>query len=135
MKNRTDVFASRVFRVCLTYCALFALVGVPAGPAEAQGGTGSTQERKASDPPTLRRNIRNILGGVTMTAADSMHQRVVRLLEFDSYKELVRGLTRFGDREQGTPRNAAAVDWIEEKLRSWGYETARLPLHVHARRR
>ena len=61
-----------------------------------------------------------------MTAADSMHQRVVGLLEFDSYKELVRGLTQFGDREQGTPRNAAAVDWIEEQLRGWGYETARL---------
>lgn len=61
-----------------------------------------------------------------MTAADSMHQRVVRLLQFDSYKELVRGLTQFGDREQGTPRNAAAVDWIEEQLRGWGYETVRL---------
>ncbi len=61
-----------------------------------------------------------------MTAADSMQQRVVRLLDFDSYKELVRGLTQFGDREQGTPRNAAAVDWIEQQLRGWGYETARL---------
>jgi hypothetical protein len=61
-----------------------------------------------------------------MTAADSVHQSVVRLLEFESYKELVRGLTQFGDREQGTPRNAAAVDWIEEQLRGWGYETGRV---------
>ena len=61
-----------------------------------------------------------------MTDADSMHQRVVALLDFDSYKELVRGLTQFGDREQGTPRNAAAVAWIEEQLRGWGYETERL---------
>ena len=126
MKNRTDVFANRVFRVCLTSCAVFALGAVPAVPAEAQQRVGSPEDGRASDPPTLRRNVRNILGGVPMTAADSMHQRVVRLLDFDSYKELVRGLTQFGDREQGTPRNAAAVDWIEQQLRGWGYETARL---------
>ena len=41
-----------------------------------------------------------------MTAADVAHQEVVRLLDFDSYKELVRGLTQFGDRQQGTARNA-----------------------------
>ncbi len=125
MKNRTDVLASRVFRACLMSCALFAVVAVPAVPAEAQTGTGSTQEHRASDPPILERDVSRILGGVPMTAADNMHQRVVRLLDFDSYKELVRGLTQFGDREQGTARNAAAVDWIEERLRGWGYETAR----------
>lgn len=68
-----------------------------------------------------------------MTAADSMHQRIVRRLDFDSYKELVYGLTRFGDREQGTPRNEAANDWIEERLRSWGYETERVH-YMFARR-
>ena len=124
MKNRTDVFASRVFRVCLMSGAVFA--AVPAVPADAQGRTGPTQEPRASDPPVLERDVSRILGGVPMTAADNMHQRVVRLLDFDSYKELVRGLTQFGDREQGTPRNAAAVDWIEERLRGWGYETARV---------
>jgi hypothetical protein len=61
-----------------------------------------------------------------MSATDSMHQRIVDRLDFDSYKELVRGLTEFGDREQGTPRNAAAIDWIEARLRVWGYETERL---------
>jgi len=131
MKNRTDllansVLASRVLRVCLTSCAITAIIAVPAVPAAAQQPTGSPQDARASDPPTLRRNVRNILGGVPMTAADSMHQRVVRLLEFDSYKELVRSLTQFGDREQGTPRNAAAVDWIEGQLQGWGYETERV---------
>ncbi len=90
-------------------------------------------ERRVSDPPVLRRNLRNVLGGVPMTAADSMHQRIVRRLDFDSYKELVYGLTRFGDREQGTPRNEAANDWIEERLRSWGYETERVH-YMFARR-
>jgi hypothetical protein len=74
----------------------------------------------------LRRNLDRILGQVPMTAADSMRQQIVRRLDFDSYKELVYGLTRFGDREQGTPRNAAAIDWIEDQLRSWGYETERV---------
>ena len=131
MKNRPDllassVLASGVLRVCLTSCAITAIISGWALPAEAQQRVGSPQDGRASDPPTLRRNLRNILGGVPMTAADSVHQRVVRLLEFDSYKELIRGLTQFGDREQGTPRNAAAVDWIEEQLRGWGYETGRV---------
>jgi hypothetical protein len=85
-----------------------------------------TREPRVSDPPVLRRNTARILGAVPMTAADSMHQRIVDRLDFASYKELIRSLTLFGDREQGTPRNAAAVDWIEERLRSWGYETERL---------
>ena len=93
MKNRTDVFASRAFRVCLMSCAVFAAVAVPAAPADGQGRTGPTQEARASDPPILERDVSRILGGVPMTAADDMHQRVVRLLDFDSYKELVRGLT------------------------------------------
>jgi hypothetical protein len=86
----------------------------------------TTRGPRPSDPPVLRRNLRNILGGVPMSATDSMHQRIVDRLDFDSYKELVRGLTEFGDREQGTPRNAAAIDWIEARLRVWGYETERL---------
>ncbi len=127
MQQPTSIFASRPFLFCLTSFVVLALVGGFAVPAEAQQRVGArTQERSASDPPTLRRNVRNILGGVPMTAADSMHQQVVALLDFDSYKGLVRGLTQFGDREQGTPRNAAAVDWIEEQLRGWGYETERV---------
>jgi hypothetical protein len=106
--------------------ATVALLVLPTAPLEAQRGAGAQEDRRVSDPPTLRRNTRNILGGVPMTAADSMHQSVVRRLEFDSYKEIIRGLTQFGDREQGTARNAAAIDWIEGRLRGWGYETERV---------
>ncbi len=126
MHSRTSLLVSRLLRICLTLGAVVALIGLPAVAVEAQRGARSTQERRVSDPPTLRRNVRNVLGGVPMTAADSMHQRVVRRLEFESYKEIVRGLTQFGDREQGTARNAAAIDWIEEQLRGWGYETDRV---------
>ena len=61
-----------------------------------------------------------------MTAADSAVKLVVDRLDFASYKALIKGLTQFGDREQGTPRNAAANDWIEAQLKSWGYTTERL---------
>lgn len=72
------------------------------------------------------RNLRGVLGGVPMTAADSAVQTMVERLDFDSYKALIKGLTEFGDREQGTERNERANDWIEAQLRSWGYETERV---------
>ena len=119
-------------RVAITTGIAAVLAALSLAPAAAQvppfdpGAQQDTLAPRASDPPVLRRNLRNVLGGVPMTAADSMRQQIVNRLEFDSYKELVRGLTQFGDREQGTLRNAAAVDWIELQLRSWGYETERL---------
>jgi hypothetical protein len=91
--------------------------------AQARGRGGAAGQEQQFGPG---RNLRGVLGGVPMTAADSAIQSVVERLDFDSYKELIRGLTQFGDREQGTPRNAAAVDWIEEQLRSWGYTTERV---------
>ena len=66
-----------------------------------------------------------VLGGVPMTAADSVARRVVARLDMDSYRLLIEELAGFGDREQGTERNARAVDWIEERLRGWGYATER----------
>jgi len=50
---------------------------------------------------------------------DSVRQLVARL-DLERYKETIRGLTRFGDRRQGTARNRAAVDWIEAQLKSYG---------------
>ena len=95
-------------------------------PVVTEGQQRSEQERRASDPPVLRRSLRGVLGGVPMAAADSMHQEIVGRLDFESYKAILRGLTAFGDREQGTARNAAANDWIEDQLRGWGYETERV---------
>ena len=110
-------------RLALLVAAL--LISPAALEAQAAAGQGQ-DEARVSDPPVLRRNLNRVLGGVDMTPADSMHQRVVRRLDFASYKEILRGLTQFGDREQGTERNAAAIDWIEEQLRGWGYETERV---------
>ena len=52
-------------------------------------------------------------------APDRVAQLVARL-DLERYKATIKGLTRFGDRRQGTDRNRAAVDWIEAQLRSYG---------------
>ncbi len=72
------------------------------------------------------RRLAGVLGGLEMTAADSAVRAIVDRLDLESYREILRGLTQFGDREQGTERNARAIDWIEEQLRGWGLETARV---------
>ena len=95
-----------------------------AGQQEARrGGPGQVREGERERNP---RSTRGVLGDVPMTAADSAMQAVVARLDFDSYKNILRGLTEFGDREQGTQRNKDAIDWIEAQLRGWGYETARI---------
>ena len=53
------------------------------------------------------------------TAADPVRDMVSRL-DLERYKATVKGLTKFGDRRQGTARNRAAVDWIEAQLKSYG---------------
>ena len=45
---------------------------------------------------------------------------MVARLDLEQYKATVKGLTQFGDRRQGTDRNRAAVDWIEQQLKSYG---------------
>ena len=45
---------------------------------------------------------------------------LVGRLDLEHYKNTVLGLTKFGDRRQGTDRNRAAVDWIEAQLKSYG---------------
>ena len=114
----------RLGRFLLLACAALA-VSAPPAAAQARGGQAEAA-RRVSDPPLLRRNTGGVLGGVELTAAEQMHGRVVRRLDFDSYKEILFGLTQFGDREQGTPRNEAAIDWIEDQLRGWGYQTERV---------
>lgn len=47
-------------------------------------------------------------------------QTLVQRLDLERYKAVIKGLTQFGDRRQGTDRNRAAVDWIEAQLKSTG---------------
>jgi hypothetical protein len=45
---------------------------------------------------------------------------MVGQLDLEKYKATIKGLTRFGDRRQGTERNRKALDWIEAQLKSYG---------------
>jgi hypothetical protein len=54
------------------------------------------------------------------SAKDDLIPQLVARLDLERYKATIKGLTRFGDRRQGTDRNRAAVDWIEAQLRSYG---------------
>ncbi len=72
----------------------------------------------------------SLLCGTSVLFAQTPDQDTIRelvdRLELPSYKETLRGLTQFGDRRQGTARNRAAVDWIEQQLESYGCETDRV---------
>jgi hypothetical protein len=58
---------------------------------------------------------------VLETAAGVDPARIlVGRLELERYKAVIKGLTQFGDRRQGTDRNRAAIDWIEARLKSYG---------------
>jgi hypothetical protein len=131
MADRTGKFiGGRVRTIALAGCAasLIAGVALPCAAAAQQGETQATERRGAGarQPGVPRPIPRGVLGGVPMTAADSTIKQITSRLDFDSYKALIKGLAGFGDREQGTERNAKAVDWIEAQLRSWGYTTGRI---------
>jgi hypothetical protein len=51
---------------------------------------------------------------------DSQVKALVGRLDLERYKATLKGLTQFGDRQQGTDRNRAALDWIEAQLKSSG---------------
>jgi hypothetical protein len=53
-------------------------------------------------------------------AADDPVAPLAARLDLERYKATIKGLTRFGDRRQGTRRNRNAVDWIEAQLRAYG---------------
>jgi hypothetical protein len=53
-------------------------------------------------------------------SVDDPIRTLVGRLDLEQYKATIKGLTRFGDRRQGTERNRAALDWIEAQLKSYG---------------
>jgi hypothetical protein len=59
-------------------------------------------------------------------SAGAVVQALVSRLDLERYKATIKGLTRFGDRRQGTDRNRAAVDWIAAQLKSYGCATGRM---------
>ena len=105
--------------------AVAAAAALGFAPLGAQNTTATRPDSAARQRPAPN-PTRGVLGSVAMTAADSGIKAVVDRLDFNSYKALIKGLTQFGDREQGTKRNEDAVTWIEQQLRGWGYTTERV---------
>jgi sugar lactone lactonase YvrE len=67
-----------------------------------------------------------LVGAVGLVAATAVAQEadpiaaMVQRLELEKYKATLKGLTQFGDRRQGTDRNRAAIDWIDQQLKAFG---------------
>ena len=53
-------------------------------------------------------------------AANDPVQILASRLDLARYKATIKSLTQFGDRRQGTDRNANAVTWIETQLKRYG---------------
>ena len=64
-----------------------------------------------------------LLAQAPTPSADDDVRTLVGRLSLEQYKTTLKGLTRFGDRRQGTKRNRDAVDWIEAQLQSVGCTT------------
>ena len=68
---------------------------------------------------------RGVAGQQDAAGADDPVAVLVGRLDLERYKAVIRGLTQFGDRRQGTHRNREAVDWIEARLEAAGCPTER----------
>ena len=68
---------------------------------------------------------RLVAGQQDAGGADDPVATLVGRLDLQRYKAVIRGLTRFGDRRQGTRRNREAVDWIEAQLEAAGCSAER----------
>ncbi len=77
----------------------------------ASGSSVSTQQTQAPAPPAAAQP--------PAQPADPIRE-LVGHLELERYKDILRGLGQFGDRQQGTKRNRDAIDWIEAQLKSYG---------------
>ena len=58
--------------------------------------------------------------GASYSQDDVAAEELVGRLDLERYKSIIKGLTQFGDRRQGTQRNRRAVDWIEQQLQAVG---------------
>ena len=58
-----------------------------------------------------------------LTPQQEFVRSLVAQLDLEQYKTTIKGLTKFGDRRQGTDRNRQAMDWIEAWLKDVGCTT------------
>jgi len=88
------------FAIAIYTLVIVASVLVPFAPVFGQRAGGSAPQAQSAAPDDAK--------------------ALVARLDLEKYKATIKGLTQFGDRQQGTDRNRAAVDWIEAQLKSYG---------------
>lgn len=84
------------------------------GAALAWPAMGQTSQEDAA------RALATLPAAAQAPRADDPALILTRRLDLEKYKATIKGLTRFGDRRQGTQRNRDALDWIETQLKSYG---------------
>jgi hypothetical protein len=94
----------RVRIVVIVSCVVMFLGLVPTAWAQAQPAAGQAASGAAAQAVPADDPVRTLVGR----------------LDLEKYKATIKGLTKFGDRRQGTDRNRAATDWIEAQLKSYG---------------
>src|SRR5690242_13729127 len=57
----------------------------------------------------------------TTSAPSEQIKTVVGRLNLDRFKAHVKGISQFGDRQQGSDGNRKAIDWLEQQLKAFGY--------------
>ena len=72
------------------------------------------------------------VSGQQSANTDDPVRTLVSRLQLDQYKAILKGLTQFGDRRQGTTRNRNAVDWIEAQLQAVGCTTTERITYMYA---
>jgi hypothetical protein len=95
MRVRTVIFGC----VLVAFLGLVNMAWAQARPAAGQAAAGAAAQAAPADDP-----VRALVGR----------------LDLEKYKATIKGLTKFGDRRQGTDRNRAANDWIEAQFKSYG---------------
>src|SRR5262245_52881280 len=100
-------------------------VNCRASLAELQYTRSQTRKRRGGETP-----MRSFLGililssglsAQTTNTSSDLQRTVVSRLQLEQYKAHIKGLSQFGDRMQGTPRNRDAIDWLEKQLKAFGY--------------
>ncbi|MEZ5315800.1 MAG: M20/M25/M40 family metallo-hydrolase [Vicinamibacterales bacterium] len=91
--------------------------------AVAWGGAGRDGVR-ASGLPQAPQDPR--LGMSIPDDPDAGVSELVSRITLENYKNTLHGLTRFGDRREGTQRNRDAVEWIAAQLESFGCAPERM---------
>ena len=103
---------------------LFVVVSGALAIAVSVGARAPKADVSAVGGPQSSQSAQNATNGAAATGnafgASETVKSLVGRLELEKYKATVKGLTKFGDRRQGTDRNRAAVDWIEAQLKSYG---------------